>query len=116
MSFDVCRGSNYYDDDMDINDEETYVIPMMLELCSIELLGYNLTAAGLTAIIDNCPLLESLNVRGSPIIYMMDEELRTKCARVKNLVLPWDSSDDDYYEDYDPEQGYGSDYIYEEFY
>ncbi|CAL5007786.1 unnamed protein product [Urochloa decumbens] len=115
MNFDVCHDSNYYDDDMDINGEETYVIPVMSELRSIELLCYSLTAAGLTAIIDNCPLLDSLNVTGCPMIDMMDQELRTKCARVRNLVLPCDSSDDDYYEEYDPEQGYESDYIHEEF-
>ncbi|RCV29702.1 hypothetical protein SETIT_6G033400v2 [Setaria italica] len=113
MSFDVCSDSNYYDDDMDFSDK-AYVIPVMSELHSLELVGYNLTAAGLTAIIDNSPVLESLNVTGGYIIGTMDQELLAKCARVKNLVLPSDS-DEDYDEEYDPEEGYESDYIYEYF-
>ena len=91
-----------------------YVITVMSELRSLELLHYNLTAAGLTAIIDSCPLLESLNVTGGYIIHMMDQELRAKCARVKNLSLPCDS-DEDSYEEYGPQEGYESDYMYDEF-
>jgi hypothetical protein len=115
MSFELFRDSNYYDDDLNIYKEETYVIPVMSELRSLELSGYNLTATGLTAIIDNCPLLESLNVTGDPIIGTMDQELLAKCARVKNLVLPCDSDEDYYYEEYGPE-GYESDEVYDYFY
>jgi hypothetical protein len=50
MIMGVCLDSNYYDDDMDIYHEEAYVIPVLSELRSSELLHYNLTAAGLTAI------------------------------------------------------------------
>jgi len=115
MSFDGRLDSNYYDDLMAIiYHEETYVIPVMSELRYLELLRYNLTAAGLTAIIDGCPLLESLNVTGGYIIHMMDQELRAKCARVKNLSLPCDS-DEDSYEEYGPQEGYESDYMYDEF-
>ncbi|RLN04832.1 putative F-box/LRR-repeat protein 23 [Panicum miliaceum] len=60
MSLDVRLDSNYYDDDMAIYHEEAYVIPVMSELHSLELLHYNLTAAGLTAIVDSCPLLEAV--------------------------------------------------------
>ena len=90
------------------------VITVMSELRYLELLHYNLTAAGLTAIIDSCPLLESLNVTGGSIIHMMDQELRAKCARVKNLSLPCDS-DEDSSEEYGPQEGYESDYMYDEF-
>ena len=117
MSLDVCLLD--YGDDMDIEvyREEAYVIPVMSELRSLELLHYNLTAAGLTAIIDSCPLLESLNVTGGYIIHMMDQELRAKCAMVKNLSLPCDSDEDSYaYEEYGPQDVYESDYIYDEFF
>ncbi|KAL6659443.1 hypothetical protein ACP70R_003483 [Stipagrostis hirtigluma subsp. patula] len=104
MSFDVCHDSNYYDDYMDSYVGDAYTIPVMCELRSLELLCYDLTAAGLTAILDNCPLLETLNISSGNII-IMDEELQAKCARVKNLTLPC-YSDDEYYEEYDPDQGF----------
>ncbi|XP_025820819.1 putative F-box/LRR-repeat protein 23 [Panicum hallii] len=43
-------------------------------------------------LVDSCPLLESLHITGSLIGSEMDEEVRGKCARVRNLTLP----------DYDP--------------
>ena len=39
----------------------------------------------------------------------MDQELRAKCARVKNLSLPCDS-DEDSSEEYGPQESYESDY------
>ncbi|CAL5010838.1 unnamed protein product [Urochloa decumbens] len=63
-------------------------IPMMSELLSLELFLCDLTNEGLTSILDNCPLLESLYITGSFDYYGMDEELQAKCSRVKNLTLP----------------------------
>ncbi|CAO2187354.1 unnamed protein product [Urochloa humidicola] len=59
------------------------------ELRSLELFHCELTAQGLGAILDNCPLLETLRITG--FMYgggKMDEKLRQKCAAVKNLTLP----------------------------
>ncbi|CAO2200875.1 unnamed protein product [Urochloa humidicola] len=64
-------------------------IAPMRELRSLELFHCELTAQGLGAILDNCPLLETLRVTG--FMYgggKMDEKLRQKCAVMKNLTLP----------------------------
>jgi hypothetical protein len=55
-------------------------IATMHKLRSLQLFGNNLTNEGLTAILDNCPHLESLDT------------LRGKCARIKTLRLPHDSN------------------------
>jgi hypothetical protein len=52
----------------------------MHKLRSLQLFGNNLTNEGLTATLDNCPHLESLDT------------LRGKCARIKTLRLPHDSN------------------------
>ncbi|RLM61969.1 putative F-box/LRR-repeat protein 23 isoform X1 [Panicum miliaceum] len=67
-------------------------VPIMWELRTLQLLDCELTTDGLKSILDSCPLLESLHITGSLIGSEMDEEVRGKCARVRNLTLP----------DYDP--------------
>ncbi|CAO2209869.1 unnamed protein product [Urochloa humidicola] len=74
-------------------------VPMMCELRTLQLLDCEITADGLKNILDSCPLLESMHITGSLIGSDMDEEVRGKCARVRNLTLP----------DYDP----GEDYDYQ---
>ncbi|KAL6592702.1 hypothetical protein ACP70R_049377 [Stipagrostis hirtigluma subsp. patula] len=69
-------------------DGDIYRTPMMCELRSLELSNYILTGEQLTAILDNCPLLESLHITGFFVDRGMDAKLRAKCARVKNLTLP----------------------------
>ena len=44
--------------------------------------------------LDNCPLLESLHITGLFVDGTMDAELQAKCARVKNLDLPFNSDED----------------------
>ncbi|CAO2189449.1 unnamed protein product [Urochloa humidicola] len=75
-------------------DGDIYRTPMMCELRSLELSNYVLSAAALTAILDNCPLLESLKISGL-LVDGMDAQLREKCARIKNLSLPDDSDEED---------------------
>ena len=72
------------------------VVPMMWELRSLQLLDCELSTDGLKNILDSCPLLESLHITGSLIGSEMDEEVRGKCTRVRNLTLP----------DYDPGEDY----------
>ena len=66
----------------------------MCELRSLQWSNYILSARALIAILDNCPLLESLNITGL-FISTMDAQLRKKCARVKHLNLPDYSNDED---------------------
>ncbi|PAN33998.1 hypothetical protein PAHAL_6G062800 [Panicum hallii] len=63
-------------------------IAPMHDLRSIELLHCDLTTQGLRAILDNCPLLETLHITGFLVGGKIDEKLRRKCARVKDLTLP----------------------------
>lgn len=75
--------------------------PVMCELRSIELSNISFSDVALTALLDNCPLLDSLNISGSLDI-TMDAQLRAKCARVENLILPY-VSDEEYVEEEDEE-------------
>ncbi|EAZ05889.1 hypothetical protein OsI_28127 [Oryza sativa Indica Group] len=104
-------------------DEEALGIATMHELRSLQLFANNLRNEGLAAILDNCPYLESLDIRHCFNVNM-DDTLRAKCARIKTLRLPYDSTDDydfqvqkpislaDFYSDSDDDCVYGGpDYI-----
>ncbi|KAL6123024.1 hypothetical protein ACLB2K_075547 [Fragaria x ananassa] len=72
----------------------------------LQLFGNKLTSNGLRAILDGCPLLESLDLRHCWHINLdrewlhhfdlkLDEELKRRCIhRIKNLRLPHDSKHD----------------------
>ncbi|XP_048560484.1 F-box protein SKIP19-like [Triticum urartu] len=68
-------------------------IATMLQLRSLQLFANNLTNEGLTAILNNCVHLESLDIRHCFNI-VMDDALRAKCSRIKTLRLPYDLTDD----------------------
>ncbi|OEL21410.1 hypothetical protein BAE44_0017571 [Dichanthelium oligosanthes] len=63
-------------------------IILMQDLRSLELFHCDLTTQGLRAILDNCPLLETLHITGFLMGGEMDQMLRQKCAGVKDLTLP----------------------------
>lgn len=101
-------------------DDEALGIASMRELRSLQLFGNCLTNKGLTAILDNCLHLESLDLRHCFNVNM-DETLRAKCAKISTLRPPHDSTDDYDFQvqepvwaDSDPwsgdSMGYGSDY------
>ncbi|XP_047073592.1 putative F-box/LRR-repeat protein 23 [Lolium rigidum] len=75
-------------------------IATMHELRSLQLIANDLTNKGLAAILENCPHLESLDLRHCFNIDMdsVDDDegtlLREKCARIKTVRLPRDSMDD----------------------
>uniref|UniRef100_J3MR34 F-box domain-containing protein n=1 Tax=Oryza brachyantha TaxID=4533 RepID=J3MR34_ORYBR len=77
----------------DINDDEAMGIASMTQLRSLQIFGNSLTNAGLEDILDNCPHLESLDIRHCFNVFM-DDTLQAKCARIKALRLPDDSTDD----------------------
>ncbi|CAO2209856.1 unnamed protein product [Urochloa humidicola] len=62
-------------------------IPMMHELRVLEISECDLSYKGLRSILDSCPLLETLDIDGYFNKREMDDELRVKCSRVKNLIL-----------------------------
>ncbi|KAG2584356.1 hypothetical protein PVAP13_6KG300700 [Panicum virgatum] len=63
-------------------------IPLMPKLHTLKLYECELKGEGLKAILDSCPVLETLHIDGYFDKCEMDKELRMKCARVKNLTLP----------------------------
>ncbi|TVU43193.1 hypothetical protein EJB05_09639 [Eragrostis curvula] len=88
--------SDFDSDSSELNDGKLCEISAMCKLRVLELFEFELTTEGLTAILDNCPLLESLHVTGSFLEFdEMDEELQAKCAKVKNLILPDDEDECD---------------------
>lgn len=94
---------------MECVDGDIYRTPVMCQLQSIEIFNYVFSNEQLTAILDNCPLLESLHITGCHVDGVMDEQLHVKCARVKNLNIPFevdpsegDSGHSDFSEDDQP--------------
>jgi len=84
------------DDDSELKynkDDDALGIANMHGLRSLQLFGSDFTNEGLTAILDNCRHLESLDIRHCFNI-VMDDALRAKCATIKTLKLPYDSMDD----------------------
>ncbi|CAL4997283.1 unnamed protein product [Urochloa decumbens] len=79
-------------------------IPMMHELRVLEISECDLSCKGLRSILDSCPQLETLDIDGYFDKREMDDELRAKCSRVKNLILETCKkplkSDEDSDEDY----------------
>ncbi|WVZ94386.1 hypothetical protein U9M48_040285 [Paspalum notatum var. saurae] len=80
-------------------DGDIYRTPLMCELRSLVLCNYIYDGLELAAILDNCPLLESLDITGLFVDGTMDAQLQAKCATVKNLNLHLDDSDDEGEED-----------------
>ncbi|KAK8950691.1 F-box protein SKIP19 [Platanthera zijinensis] len=64
------------------------------QLRRLQLFANCLTSIGLSAILDNCPDLESLDIRFCFNIGSLDESLKSKCKRIKDLRLPNDSTAD----------------------
>jgi hypothetical protein len=92
--FRLSEHSFYCFEDVDYNkDCEALGIATMTGLRSLQIFGNNLTNVGLTAILDNCHHLESLDIRHCFNVDM-DNHLRGKCAGIKTLRLPDDSTDD----------------------
>ncbi|KAK8951934.1 putative F-box/LRR-repeat protein 23 [Platanthera zijinensis] len=64
------------------------------QLRRLQLFANSLTSTGLSAILDNCPDLEYLDIRNCYNVGFLDESLKSKCAGIKELRLPRDSDSD----------------------
>ncbi|CAK9321243.1 unnamed protein product [Citrullus colocynthis] len=75
------------------DDEALAVAETMPKLQQLQICGNGLTNMGLQAILDGCPDLESLDLRGCFNLYL-EGELEKRCAEsIKVLYLPHDSTD-----------------------
>ncbi|XP_030968809.1 F-box protein SKIP19-like [Quercus lobata] len=75
------------------DEEAVAVAKNMPELRHLQLIRNRLTNDGLQAILDNCPHLESLDLRKCFNV-TLSGDLGRRCARIKNLRLPNDSTND----------------------
>lgn len=75
-------------------EEDIRGIAGMHGLCSLQLFGNPIANAGLEIILDNCPNLESLDIRHCFNLNMGEETMRAKCNWIKIVKLPDDPTDD----------------------
>ncbi|GAU50714.1 hypothetical protein TSUD_123670 [Trifolium subterraneum] len=84
------------------DDDEAFVIAeTMFGLSHLCLKGIDLTSVGLLAILDACPLLESLDIKGCYHPSLIDAaSLKKRCLeQIKDLQLPIMNSFGDHYDD-----------------
>ncbi|TVU43173.1 hypothetical protein EJB05_09618 [Eragrostis curvula] len=96
--FICCEGEGHifedsFEEDAFSNDREAMGIATMTKLNSLQFFGSSMNNSGLAAILDNCPNLESLDIRYCFNI-KMDDALQAKCAGIRSLRLPHDSISD----------------------
>ncbi|GJN19691.1 hypothetical protein PR202_gb06992 [Eleusine coracana subsp. coracana] len=82
-----------YLDGLDDDTEALGIASTMPGLQDLQLIGNNITNDGLMAILDCCPHLKSLDIRQCYNI-QLDDALKSKCARIRNLKLPYDPISD----------------------
>ncbi|CAJ2640731.1 unnamed protein product [Trifolium pratense] len=94
-------------------DHEAFIISeTMSRLCHLDIKGNGLTAVGLVAILDKCPLLEYLDIRDCYSLSLtLSESLKKRCIeQIKDLQLPVMNNyedfdyldfDNDFYDPYD---------------
>ncbi|KAH9615620.1 hypothetical protein KSS87_003559 [Heliosperma pusillum] len=75
------------------NDEALAISRSMPNLRHLQLIGNNMSNEGLKAILDGCPLLESLDLRACFHIDLSGD-LGKRCERIKHLLYPDDSTAD----------------------
>lgn len=103
------RGTYAAYDSMDDDAEALGIASTMPGLQDLQLIGNNLTNDGLMAILDRCPHLESLDIRMCYSI-QIDDALKSKCARMRNLKLPYDPISDFKFRAYILSANSGSDF------
>uniref|UniRef100_A0ACD5YG17 Uncharacterized protein n=1 Tax=Avena sativa TaxID=4498 RepID=A0ACD5YG17_AVESA len=94
----VVRGFAAYEG-TDDDTEALGIANNMPELKDLQLIGNNLTNDGLLAILDHCPHLESLDIRQC-FNLRMDDAMKSRCARIRDLKLPHDPISDFKYRAY----------------
>ncbi|XP_021755083.1 putative F-box/LRR-repeat protein 23 [Chenopodium quinoa] len=75
------------------NEEALAIAKTMPNLHNLQLIGNYMTNEGLKAILDGCPLLESLDLRACFLIDLSGE-LGKRCNQIKRFRLPFDSTAD----------------------
>lgn len=84
-------GSRDYE--LNCNEEALAISRSMPKLRHLQLIGNPMTYLGLKAILDGCPLLESLDLRAC-FHLNLSEDMVKKCETIKILRKPYDSTAD----------------------
>uniref|UniRef100_A0A803M4A4 Uncharacterized protein n=2 Tax=Chenopodium quinoa TaxID=63459 RepID=A0A803M4A4_CHEQI len=79
--------------DFTCNEEALAIAKSMRNLRNLQLIGSGITNEGLKAILDGCPLLESLDLRACFHIDLSGD-LGKRCEQIKRLRRPYDSTAD----------------------
>ncbi|CAN6172032.1 unnamed protein product [Urochloa humidicola] len=77
----------------DNKDMEAMAVATMRELRSLQLFRNDLTNDGLAAILNNCPHLESLDIRNCPNVYLTTD-IRAMCAPIKTKKVRYKFQND----------------------
>ncbi|ONK65699.1 uncharacterized protein A4U43_C06F30 [Asparagus officinalis] len=92
--FHLNKQGNRYDQ-FESDEEALGIANNMPELRQLQLVGNKLTNKGLSEIVDRCIHLEHLDLRCCFRVNLdSDANLKAKCARIKELRLPYDSTHD----------------------
>lgn len=85
------------------DDEAMAIAESMPELHHLQLIGNSMTNDGLKAILDNCPHLQSLDLRACFNVNLVGNLAKRCSEQIKDLRRPYDSTDDYMYltTDYD---------------
>ncbi|GAB2214054.1 hypothetical protein Droror1_Dr00018388 [Drosera rotundifolia] len=87
----IYREAFIYDDE----DEEAFAsVKTIPQLRHLQIIGNSLTDAGLKAVLDGCPHLESLDLRSCPRIHISGNLGKICSEGIKCLWPPLESSDD----------------------
>ncbi|KAJ3693597.1 hypothetical protein LUZ60_009077 [Juncus effusus] len=84
---------NSYEDEEFNNVMAFGIAKTMHQLRHLQLIGNKFTNKGLTAILEGCPHLESLDIRRCNNV-KMDSDMRTRCVRLTTFRPPNDTLDD----------------------
>ncbi|XP_074267730.1 F-box protein SKIP19-like [Silene latifolia] len=77
------------------NDEKALAIAAnMPQLCHLQLIGNNMSNVGLTAILDGCRRLQSLDLRACFLLDLAGDLGRRLSEQIKDLRRPYDSTED----------------------
>ncbi|CAO2842165.1 unnamed protein product [Amaranthus hypochondriacus] len=88
------QGSNSSNTSLACDDEALAIATSMPKLHVLQLIGNNMTDNGLKAILDNCPHIQSLDLRGCFHVTFDGNLWKRCCEQIKDMRPPYDFTDD----------------------
>ncbi|XP_074267292.1 putative F-box/LRR-repeat protein 23 [Silene latifolia] len=91
FKFHARRSAYWY---LGCDDDALAIAAGMPKLRHLQLIGNNMTNVGLTAILDGCPLLQSLDLRGCSLLDLTGNLGKRLLENIRDLRRPCDSTED----------------------